>query len=233
MDQTWRPNIKPLQKQIISDWRRCFSNVTRPCEKKKKDGIDFKMVNKLPLFHPRRWTFKLASGFVSEQKRTFVVVVCLQWSDQILIQHSASLISVYHRLCWMKYCSPHQQQLPNNERLCRSVLDALWILGSLSVPRHRTCVHNHVQQRHGGVLSSGRSFTLIHLHTHVQVPQCSWGQKCNHRQWTDTVFVIVFPIAQIYFSCVLSLHFMAQKPLHWVKSAAWLVFCLCTILKVE
>lgn len=93
-------------------------------------------INKLPLSGARRTTFKLLRGLcllgahARKKKKgefcsVFVVIVGRQWFDQILIRHSASLISVYHRLCWMKFCSQslllffpfllHHWQLSNNE----------------------------------------------------------------------------------------------------------------------
>lgn len=82
--------------------------------------INSKRINRLPLSWPHWTTCKPLSGFVCSKQELcsmFVVIVGRQWSDQILIHYSASLISVYHRLCWMKYCSffLHQWQLPNNE----------------------------------------------------------------------------------------------------------------------
>lgn len=133
---------------------------------------------------------------------------------------------------------------------CRSILGALvfvkcGFLGSLSVAAYkmrafvRTCmrvyvctyIHN-VQWRHGSALSPFIYFNTLTL---VQGPQCS--RSCNHRWGTDAGLGCYcfpyWPEQHIYFSHVLSSHFMAEKTIRWVKSAALLAFCLFAVLKAE
>lgn len=122
--------------------------------------------------------------------------------------------------------------------ICRSVLGALvfvkcGFLGSLSVAAYkiRACAVETWQ------CALQKPFVYFNTFTHscVQAPQCS--RNCNHRRRTDAgLGCYCFPYRpeqHIYFSCVLSSLFMAEKTIRWVKSAASLAFCLFAVLKAE
>lgn len=182
--------------------------------------MDSKVVKKLPLFHPLWRTFKLASGFVCHQKRMFAVIVCRQWSDQILIRHPASLISVYHRLVpppRIRGNYPTMRARIRSPGVCE-----MKIWGSLS---GNACMSTHVQ--HGrGALQRPLAYLNTPPRPRVQAP--TMQQKKNKKKKAITGGTAFFrrhcfpyrSEQHIYFSCALSSHFMVEKTVRWVKNTA-------------
>lgn len=80
----------------------------------------------------------------------------------------------------------------------------------------RAGVHNHMQWRHGSALSNGRSFTLIHLHTHVSRPHNAAETVITGGEGMLVWGVIVFPLAQssTYILAVCYLHSLWQRKLY-------------------